>query len=133
MVTQSKINHLWCKRLLSACIYIDTPGLLWKFIGGAGPIIFGLPFFLVTATSLYSKMLPMKVQGESYMLHVAVLYPSHVRAGIGQGLRRSILSTAAILGPLWAGGALGLSTYYILLAVPLALLIFVTVSAIGCV
>ena len=69
---------------------------------------------------------------QSYFLHVAVLHPSYTPAGIGQGLRRSILSTAAILGPLWAGGALGLSTYYILLAVPLALLIFVTVSAISC-
>ena len=33
-------------------------------MGGAGPIIFGLPFFLVTGASLYSKMLPMQVQGE---------------------------------------------------------------------
>ena len=57
--------------------------------------------------------------------------PVRIPTGIGQGLRRSIFSIAAILGPLWAGGALDLGTYYILLAVPLALLIFVTVSYIA--
>lgn len=49
-------------------------------------------------------------------------------AGIGQGLRRSVFSLAAILGPLWAGGALAFTTYYILLGVPLALLTFLTVG-----
>ena len=48
--------------------------------------------------------------------------------GVGQGLRRSVFSVAAILGPLWAGGALAFDTYYILLGVPLTLLISVTVS-----
>ena len=61
-------NHLWSHALNcrhhSLYVCIDTPGLLWKFMGGAGPIIFGLPFFLVTGASLYSKMLPMQVQGE---------------------------------------------------------------------
>lgn len=49
-------------------------------------------------------------------------------AGIGQGIRRSVFSIAAILGPLWAGGALAFDTYYILLGVPLSLLTSVTVS-----
>ena len=43
---------------------VGTTGLLWKFIIGSVPIIFGLPFIFVTGASLYSKLLPMQVQGE---------------------------------------------------------------------
>ena len=46
--------------------------------------------------------------------------------GFGQGIRRSVFSTAAILGPLWAGGTVSFS-YYVLLGVPCGLLLFVTV------
>ena len=48
--------------------------------------------------------------------------------GFGQGIRRSVFSVAAILGPLWAGGSLVFSTYYILLGVPCGLLLFILVS-----
>ena len=41
----------------------DTPGILWKFIVGGIIMIFGLPLFGVTGASLYSKLLPQKIQG----------------------------------------------------------------------
>jgi ceroid-lipofuscinosis MFS transporter 7 len=85
-------------------------GVEWKFVLGCVPLIFGLPLNLVAGASLYSKLLPMPVQG------------------IGQGFRRSMFSVAAILGPLWAGSALAFRTYYVLLGVPVALLAFVVVS-----
>ncbi|XP_067951515.1 major facilitator superfamily domain-containing protein 8-like [Watersipora subatra] len=50
--------------------------------------VFGLPFLFVCHISLFSKLLPMEVQG------------------IGHGIRRIIGGLAAILGPLWAGGLL---------------------------
>ena len=53
--------------------------------------------------------------------------------GFGQGVRRSIFSIAAILGPLWAGGTVGLSTYYILLGVPLGLLVGIMVCQPACI
>ena len=52
-------------------------------------------------------------------------------SGFGQGIRRSVFSTAAILGPLWAGGTVSFS-YYILLGVPCGLLLFVTVCMPEC-
>jgi ceroid-lipofuscinosis MFS transporter 7 len=87
-------------------------GAVWKFVLGCIPLIFGLPLNLVAGASLYSKLLPMPVQG------------------IGQGFRRSMFSVAAILGPLWAGSALAFQTYYVLLGVPVALLAFVMVLVI---
>ncbi len=39
-----------------------------------------------------------------------------------------MISVAAILGPLWAGGALAFDNYYVLLAVPLGLLGIAMVS-----
>ncbi len=45
-------------------------------------------------------------------------------------MRRSVFSVAAILGPLWAGGALSFDNYYTLLGVELAMVVFVMVSAI---
>ena len=50
-----------------------------------------------------------------------------MHTGVGQGIQRSLISIAAILGPLWAGGAVALDTYYALLGVPLGLLLLVTV------
>ncbi len=47
-------------------------------------------------------------------------------AGFGQGVRRSLFSVAAILGPLWAGGSVTIS-YYILMGVPLGMLVIVLV------
>ena len=43
----------------------DIPWLMWRFVFGSIPIIFGLPFFFVAGASLYSKLLPMQVQGMS--------------------------------------------------------------------
>ena len=54
-------------------------------------------------------------------------------AGVGQGIRRSIFSISAILGPLWAGGAVAFDTYYILFGVPLGLLVLVMVGLRHCV
>lgn len=48
-------------------------------------------------------------------------------AGFGQGIRRSVFSTAAILGPLWAGSS-GTVNYYILLGTPFGLILLVTVG-----
>lgn len=31
---------------------------------GVVPILFGVPFFVVTGAALYSKLLPMKIQGK---------------------------------------------------------------------
>ena len=45
---------------------------MWKFIIGSAPIIFGLPFFFVTGASLYSKFLPMKVQGTPTYTYVYI-------------------------------------------------------------
>ena len=56
----------------------------------------------------------------------------HWMSGFGQGIRRSVFSTAAILGPLWAGGTVSFS-YYILLGVPCGLLVFVTVCMYVCI
>jgi len=48
--------------------------------------------------------------------------------GFGQGIRRSVFSIAAILGPLWAGGTVAIgNSYYVLLGVPCGLLVFITV------
>ena len=44
--------------------YVETPWVLGKFIVGAVPILFGLPMFVATGASLYSKFLPMRIQGE---------------------------------------------------------------------
>lgn len=49
--------------------------------------------------------------------------------GFGQGVRRSVLALGSILGPLWAGGAITLSHYYVLLIVPCMLQSLVVVSA----
>lgn len=74
----------------------------------------------------------MQVQGEwcaPFRVHNSTyIFYKTAHIGIGQGLRRSVFSVAAILGPLWAGGAVAFSTYYVLLAVPLALIIFITVG-----
>ena len=50
---------------LTVSYSIDIPDLLVKFICGAVPIIFALPFFFVAGASLYSKLLPMQVQGKN--------------------------------------------------------------------
>ena len=50
--------------------------------------------------------------------------------GFGQGIRRSLFSVAAILGPLWAGGSVNIS-YYVLMGVPLGLLLLVLVRDLG--
>jgi len=57
------------------------------------------------------------------------MYPSpiYTHTGVGQGIRRSLFSIAAILGPLWAGGAVAFDTYYVLLGVPLGLLLLLMV------
>lgn len=53
------------------CVYnIDTPGMLWKFVFGGVPILFGLPFIFVTGASLYSKLLHMQVQGETLLISI---------------------------------------------------------------
>ena len=52
-----------------------------------------------------------------------------MHSGFGQGVRRSVLSIAAILGPLWAGGGFAFDNYYILLTVPFGLLLLLLVSA----
>lgn len=88
----------------------ETPWILWRFVVGSFFCIFGLPFFMVTSAALYSKMLPISIQG------------------FGQGIRRSILSVAAILGPLWAGGSVAFSNYYVLFGVLCGLLVFTLVS-----
>ena len=44
--------------------HVETPWVLWRFIVGAVPILFGLPMFVATGASLYSKFLPMRIQGE---------------------------------------------------------------------
>lgn len=60
-------------------------------------------------------------------------------AGFGQGIRRSIFSLAAIMGPLWAGGSAVnsenealFSNYYVLFGVPCGLLLLVLVSIYKC-
>lgn len=47
-------------------------------------------------------------------------------------MRRSFFSIAAILGPLWTGGALAFDNYYTLLGVPLGLLLITVVSQLDC-
>lgn len=55
-----------------------------------------------------------------------------IAVGFGQGIRKSTFSLAAILGPLWAGGAGAkgalFSHYYVLFGVPCGLLLLVVVS-----
>ena len=46
-------------------------GVEWKFVLGCVPLIFGLPLNLVAGASLYSKLLPMPVQGNASLM---VLY-----------------------------------------------------------
>lgn len=51
--------------------------------------------------------------------------------GFGQGIRRSVASSATIMGPLWAGSGFELfyyAQYYPLFGVPLFLLILMLVS-----
>ena len=114
--------------------YAETQGMLWKFLCGAIPGIFGLPLFMVTGASLYSKMIPMHIQGKEMTCNNIAciqLNSSPLHSGTGQGIRRSVFSIAAILGPLWAGGALAFNGYFILLGVPLGLVVFIMVSLLG--
>ena len=39
-------------------------GAVWKYMSGCVLLIFGLPFNWVAGASLYSKLLPMPVQGK---------------------------------------------------------------------
>ena len=135
----SRTTCMLCSMLISAMHCLDTPGILWKFIVGSIIMVLGLPIFGVTGASLYSKLLPPSIQGICHKFlpnhrcdcrwniiimhsHTWLIWPT----GFGQGIRRSVFSTAAILGPLWAGSTVSLS-YYVLLAVPCGLLLFVTV------
>jgi len=47
------------------CIHVnlETPWILVRLLVSCILAIFGLPFFLVTSAALYSKMLPLKIQG----------------------------------------------------------------------
>lgn len=73
-------------------------------------MITSLPFSWVICSSLYSKILPMNIQG------------------FGQGVRRSFESLAAVMGPLWAGAAFDLSSsYYPFYGVPLALVVMIII------
>ena len=87
-------------------------------------MLWGLPFVLVTGTSLYSKILPVDIQGESCL---CVTFSHLFSTGFGQGFRRSCFSVGAILGALWAGGA-GSLYYYVLLGVPAAMYVLMLVS-----
>ena len=76
----------------------------------------------------------MCVMGYTYVVHIIGtcsvcdgVYMCLSCTGFGQGVRKSMFSVAAIMGPLWAGGSVSIS-YYILLGVPLALLGIVMVS-----
>ena len=53
---------LFC--VLSVCMVLVS-GAVWKFVLGCIPLIFGLPLNLVAGASLYSKLLPMPVQGNA--------------------------------------------------------------------
>lgn len=58
-------THACMQRVTMPCdSCIGTPWVLWRFIVGIVPILFGLPFFVVTGAALYSKFLPMKIQGK---------------------------------------------------------------------
>ena len=49
--------------------------------------------------------------------------------GFGQGVRRSVGSLSAILGPLWAGSAFDImDSLYLFYSVPLAFLVLIIVS-----
>eukprot|EP00049_Salpingoeca_infusionum_P027541 m.33092 g.33092 ORF g.33092 m.33092 type:complete len:590 (-) comp9573_c0_seq4:297-2066(-) len=63
----------------------DTTFALTAFILSCFFIVFGLPFLFVPSPSLVSKL-----TSEQYQ-------------GFGQGLRRTLVSLATIVGPLWAG------------------------------
>jgi len=60
------------------------------------------------------------------VLHCTALSCMH-GVGFGQGFRRSVFAIAAILGPIWVGGAVSIS-YYLLLGVPFGLLLCIVVS-----
>ncbi|EGD75629.1 hypothetical protein PTSG_06693 [Salpingoeca rosetta] len=58
-------------------------GQLWKFALGSVVFVGGLPFVYI-APALQAKLTTMRTQG------------------LGQGIRRSVMSAAQIIGPLWA-------------------------------
>lgn len=59
---------------------------LLKVYGTSTMIIVSLPFFFVGCSSIFSKLVPLEIQG------------------VSQGIRRSFLCLGTIMGPLWAGG-----------------------------
>ena len=70
------------KSILSCRSYAGTPWVFWRFVVGAFFCIFGLPFLLVSGTSLYSKLLPKNMQGSSCeyceLIFVMCLVNKHV-------------------------------------------------------
>ncbi len=98
-------------------------------------VLWGLPFVLVPGVSLYSKLLPVNIQGKRYVYNYGGIFNWYnccmpaLLTGFGQGFRRSCFSVGAILGPLWAGGAVSFGkTYYVLLGVPAGLYMMMLVS-----
>lgn len=89
-----------------------TRWTLEEFLFGAFMVIIGLPFFIVSSASLYSKLLPVNIQG------------------FGQGVRRSVASLSAIMGPLWAGAAFEMLPdfkFYPFYGVPLLLMVLILI------
>ncbi|XP_019851479.1 PREDICTED: uncharacterized protein LOC105312602 [Amphimedon queenslandica] len=83
---------------------------VFEFTFSFGLIATALPFSWVVGASLYSKLLPMDIQG------------------YGQGVRRSMESLAAIIGPLWSGTLSDTDpNYYLFFSLPSFLLLFVLI------
>ena len=72
----------------------------------------------------------MSVQGIKEHIHLFLtLNMTLYILGFGQGVRRSVESLAAIMGPLWAGAAFEFSTsYYPFYGVQIGVLLMVMVS-----
>jgi ceroid-lipofuscinosis MFS transporter 7 len=92
--TSALFSYTW----MTATIAGDYNGrnhafMLSSFIVGGVVLLFGLPMLMVAGSSLFSKLIPQSIQG------------------FGQGVRRSMGSIAAILGPLWASSTYPISLY----------------------
>ena len=122
------VSNNVCMFLLCVCMCsTDTPWVFWKLVIGSIPAIFGLPFFIAGA-SLYSKLLPNSVQGLSNEGIFCFTDRHNIYIGFGQGLRRSVGSLAAIIGPLWVGSTVSFGNYYLMYGVPSGLLVATAVK-----
>ena len=111
--------------------------MIETFCVGSFLVLCGIPFFVVASASLYSKLLPRRIQGNygnrphlpTCMCNIVFFNPQ----GFGQGVRRSVGALAAIVGPLWSGASMEVVDeykYYPYFGVPLGLMVVIMVSII---